>query len=425
MWLRHNFGRGFGRPSWKWGACLVGLALLLLAGPTLIARSPILPWLVRRAVADVPGHIRWKHVTLSWWKPIEVRDAELHDETGQPILRVARLWTDKTLLELLCDRRELGTMHLDAPELHCVCRGASSNLEQAFAPLVAARSEAAGRPARELGVALQIEVSNGTIVFHDADTRVSETLTGIALSARLGGARLAEAQAHGGIASRGTGHWQLELVIPSAEAGKASVLTRDIPLALLAPWARRIEPITRLEGTLTTRLELAWVRTPTGTWDLFLESDTVVDRLLVAAPRLHAERIALNRLELPCRVRFRNDQVHIEEAHCCCDAGAATLRNWVWSSDLRQALIHPGYQATMDVDLARLSALAPELFHLRPGTQLTDGRLTVDVRSRGAGGGPGGGGGVRVGGVPGGGGGQPVGWGVFWAGGFVPGRVVV
>ena len=93
---------------------LVLIALL----PTIIGHSPLAAYLVRRA-ARLDGTISFRSASIGWFTPTSVSDIEIRDVQGQPVLTATHLGCDRSLLYLLANPSNAGTLRIDKPILNC------------------------------------------------------------------------------------------------------------------------------------------------------------------------------------------------------------------------------------------------------------------------------------------------------------------
>ena len=137
-------------------AFLVTVVWLL---PGIIANTPLLPWILAKATADLNGTLQVKSASLGWFSPIAVEEIEVRDAAQQPILQAALLKGDTSLAAILWDSSKLGTLRLENPKLNVVLRSDGSNVED----LIAKYLEPSEGPSAELHTVLEIVDGSVTI----------------------------------------------------------------------------------------------------------------------------------------------------------------------------------------------------------------------------------------------------------------------
>ena len=154
---------------------------LMLGGLMLLALSWFAPWIVSAtgvwksllatAAPELAGKIDAQSLSLSWLSPIVAHRITIQDQHGQKLAEVESVRTQRSLLELILYRDDVGQVLLSKPHLSLVLRRDGSNLED-FLTVLAKKTGGGGSP---LGFSLQI--AEGTI---DVDDTISQRPWGLA-----------------------------------------------------------------------------------------------------------------------------------------------------------------------------------------------------------------------------------------------------
>jgi translocation and assembly module TamB len=152
---------------------IVGLLLAVLGwfAPWIAAATGLWKSLLAAAAPELDGKVDAKSLSLSWLSPIVARHVRVRDQNGQPLVEVESVRTQRSLLELVLYRDDLGHVLLTKPHLMLVLRHDGSNLEDFLAQL-AKNSTASSSP---LGFSLQI--AEGSV---DVDDTIAGRAWGLA-----------------------------------------------------------------------------------------------------------------------------------------------------------------------------------------------------------------------------------------------------
>src|SRR5438309_657104 len=92
---------------------LLGLGALLVlawAAPMLAAYTPLVSWMCNRYVNGFDVTIHIGSASLDWFSPIRLNNVELRDADGGLLAQIPKIETDRSLLTLLLDRDDLGSI---------------------------------------------------------------------------------------------------------------------------------------------------------------------------------------------------------------------------------------------------------------------------------------------------------------------------
>lgn len=157
---------------------IVGVLLVVLTMlPSIAAQTPLLSWGVTQAAAGIQGKVSVGSASLGWFSPIVLRDVKVTDTEGQLLAEIPTVRISKSLLGVLANSNDLGTIELTQPTAHVVVLEGSSNIEQLFpvaTPLPSSgNGEAApsSAPVATQPRTMRLVLRNGTV--HLADGRSS------------------------------------------------------------------------------------------------------------------------------------------------------------------------------------------------------------------------------------------------------------
>lgn len=375
---------------WLWRGLFVLtlFAALVWALPMIAALSPCRDWLAAQLGQRINGTVRLGGASLGWFSPIVLRDVEVCDAAGRRLASVAELETDRTLFGLLRDHEQLGMIRLRKPAVEVVFAGSGSNVEQVLAAeLLPAPQPGAAKGPHTLP-SLRLEISDGSVKVTDADRNKHWTVknldASLACSAAAGATLRANVQAaiddgvkpgslkvEGALHNLGTPEFRVEV------KGKFD----GFPLSLVGVVARRYQASADLAGYLEGQGQVT-TSFAQGKLQLQVVGEVVGSRCQLDAPPL-AERLCLDEVKLPCRLRLDGTRLTLEQAELTCDVGKASLRG---TFDLGQApedwLNTPGAAASLHVDASKLAARLPRTLRLRPDLRVTAGVLNLDCTSQ-------------------------------------------
>lgn len=352
---------------------LLTLVVLLLVGvwlaPGLLARTAYKDKFVADLTADVHGKVTVGEVSLNWLHPVAAFDLSVTDPNGKPVLSAKRVSTSKTLLELLLNRSELGTLRVEQPVADVRFEGGTTNVQQVFAKY----TEGEGTSARP---AVAVELVDGTVRLTDAKgtselTAVGGTATIPAgndpitfnLTATAGGLVKADGEL-------GTG-------------GKVSLDATDFDLGVLAPAVRHLAPDVTAGGKLRSKLTATWTPKEKGLPAFTADGDVHLTDVTVAAPPLGPTPARLKAADTPVSVAFDGKTLTVSRLDLTCDVGAVQFTGAIDTTAPLDSFTHQsGLNLVAEIDLAKLGGIAPGLLHLKEGTELTSGVVSARLGSK-------------------------------------------
>ncbi len=373
------------------------LALLLVVvalGPTLVSYTPLGGQLVDR-FAPVDGTVEIGSLSVGWFSPLAASQVTLRNAQGNVVASVETLSGDKSLVQLILDRSNLGHFDVTAPELALVLRSKGSNLEDVLAPLLAGGSDGAA-PA----VAVSLKVVGGSATIDDQVSGRKYQINSLAADVAwdsssteplsvAGSAKLVDANRTADVTiSLGS---QGSETAGALGSGHLKCQIDRLPLDVAEPLLRRRIAGGQLAGNLSARLDCTWGGGPKQD-EVSVQGQIDATDLLLGATALGHDRIEMARLTVPCQIVGTAEQLRIDKLILDCDLGRISATGTIAPQDfaagsLLAAAGRQTCQLSGKLDLMRLAALLPETLAIRSGTQITAGDLNVSLASGPAAGG--------------------------------------
>ncbi len=367
---------------------LITLALLLVGlylAPTIVARTPLGPWAVQSALG-LDGTISFGSASLGWFSGAAADNIEIRDAQGEKVLEVASLTTDKSLLALAMNSSDLGPIQVERPIVHVVAGPTATNLERVFASLFSGQDVS--------NIKVQLQITDGVISIDDVPSSRQFQIEGLALDCTIADADQPLVLVASGTISdkRQPGNFKLELRSKrlagsnQSPSGKVDCQTTDVPLEVLDPIMRRYIERATLSGRLSTRLAGAWGEMAEG-GEASVRGESSVTNLVFASASLGADRIELDRVDIPCQIVQQGETIEIEKLAIQCELGQLTLSGSAKMSDLSEpkilaALAREEYKLDGHADLAQIARRLPQTLKIREDTEITSGQIDLSVISR-------------------------------------------
>ncbi|HWB00433.1 MAG TPA: hypothetical protein VG713_18190 [Pirellulales bacterium] len=111
---------------------LVLLIALAAAAPTIVLRTPLGEKLLAMATAEVHGSVKIDQIDFGWLAPLEIANLQVLDSAGKPVLTVAHLKSDVTLLGMLKSRGSFGAVRIEEPVAIVELENGQTNFQEVF-----------------------------------------------------------------------------------------------------------------------------------------------------------------------------------------------------------------------------------------------------------------------------------------------------
>ena len=307
----------------------------------------------------------------------------------------------KNLFSLLLDHREIGTIRVEQPKLKLELRPDGSNVEDLVNPWLAAQ-----KPSTPIGFG--VEIIDGSIEGASLDgsskwrldrvnaevklpaDRKSTTVrvkTEIATEGSPAGNLLADVQWNqvtpdpSGAAASANGEMSKEL-----GEGAATVQATGLPLQIATIGLRRAGLDLQLAGQLTTKAALKFSE---RLQEAKIEQLTAQNLSVTSPELLGTDQIQLASVVGSGEIYRNTTEWQIRNVNLKSDvgefnaSGTGPLRATEnLGTQLAGAIRSGNWQLRGNVDLAKLAAMAPHTLHLREGTHISSGLVTVDLSSQ-------------------------------------------
>jgi hypothetical protein len=353
----------------------VVLAALLAAvawfAPLIVAKTGLRQRVIDKALADLNGRATADAAALGWFAPVVLTGVRVTDPAGAEVATAESVRTSLTLLQLARAVGDYGTVTVTRPVVHLACRPGGTNVEDLIRNYTAASDTPPG-PTR---TAVKVDVTDGKLVQTEAGVPGDTALDPVAVSVTVPADRAEPVSVDVTATCGGTA--AIDMAFGSPLSGK---LNADrFPLEAAGPILRRFGVTVRVGGSLTADLSGEFGDAPS------LRGRAGVRGLTLGAPWLGPDPVRLASAELPLDIAVAGDEIDVRKAELTCDVGTLRLTGKApLAGTAEQYAGRAGLTAAADLDVARLSGLAPRLLRLRPGTALTDGRLVASLTSAAA-----------------------------------------
>jgi hypothetical protein len=112
-----------------------------------------------------------------------------------------------------------------------------------------------------------------------------------------------------------------------------------------------------------------------------------LDNVAATGGPLGTDRLALRRVELPCKLAYQNRRLDVDQLRLACDVGQLSIAGSVAipdkvGGDTLSQVAKSAFNVDGQLDLAKLAALLPSTLHVRQGTQITSGHVQLAISSK-------------------------------------------
>lgn len=378
----------------RWGRrLLIGLALTATAlwfSPEIVSRTALRQEVPKLLFPFFQGRVALGETSLGWNSPVVVRNVEIADIDGTPLMTIGELRSEATLWQLVSNRQALGRFTLDRCMAFVQATANGSNFDQTIADFWNA-------PASDPQQSLEL-VCLGTRI----------ELRGMAEGERL---PLPPFDARVRVAMDGPRSFQLDLKAQDTEHPgsvlqvqvssqdtaipdglRVKVAATDWQLASFNPVVQARWGQGRLFGALNGHSELELVSATPMRWSS--RSDLTIAQLeLFDLPGLDAENLRMNKVVFTGDLRGTDQWIECLAVALDSDLAAVEVsgnwalahwQHWTSSPDSQPsvALIDEDFQVRGWIDAAAIARQWPRLLHLRDNVRVTEGRLTFAADSR-------------------------------------------
>ncbi len=395
------------RFRWKWLlAPLVSGLILAACGPTLVSRTSLRHTLLGWAAPSLRGKVVLGDLRLSWTRPLEVRNVTVLDRDDRRMLQIARVASDRSLLDLLRQPRNLGSLVVVSPDLHLVVRRDGSNLQDLWGSIARSGDQGPhpGEPAPAVNICVHVseghltvvdEVTGRTTSLSDVQAGFQPSADDVALMTVQLGGRVDDAGRPGKFMSEISWKSPASWTLKDLGAGTGRLQAAHFPLATLKPAYIRLFPDLDVAGDVSGEVQVTWTTETQGPVAR-MTSRLELDSFEFAAPSiLGKDRLVDPRLSIQLDGTIERDFLRIERLtlDSTLVRGSATA-----AGPVAVFLKNRPYQLVADatsphelscqgqIDIPRIAASLPNTLRLKPEMRLEEGSIQFDVGTESVGG---------------------------------------
>lgn len=388
-------------------ASLIAIAIFF-GVPWLLQNREWAVSVINRNAGIRPMRIDLASIRLGWFRPLEIQGLRLVDDQGSDLVRVGEIQTQWSLLSLITNYRNLGTIEIRDAAIALDVQPGTTNLEEAIKPWLAEASSSdsatgGSSPSFTGRIRLtnavihardSVDLTSWEIKFDEADiplptpeqafppmTLVGRLLQTAALpgEAPVGGQFTIRTQS---LTQRSEGP-----VATGLSALRMGIVTQDMPLQWVSLIKRRLPdlPIDRLVGRATVQAEVEF---PSQNSMMATIQTAQVDELQVVAPDMLGPRGAnLRQIKLSGDVHMTPNRLSTRGSKLDCDVGSVIAKaDFAWPIQV-PTLSKPWFDDTDleiqgSVDLPQLTRVAPDLVRTQDQLELLTGVATLNAVQR-------------------------------------------
>ena len=343
--------------------------------PAIIARTSLRHRIIDSSLVDLNGKVRCESASMSWFGSVELREVTFTEPSGRVAVTAPKLTTSKTLLQLATQRGDLGTFHIENPEILITFENGASNIEE----WISNYTKDDGTPPKPERLAFAIEAIGGKATIKGvADSHLSS----VKYSFRSPKSRAQPLEMQ--VAAEAATGGKIDTFMQFGALGAIRVSASAFPLGVIAQVLPDYAPGIDVVGMLTCELDAKWRTASDKPTTLDASGSANITDFALRAPLLQGETLALKSVALlPSDIRtLESGAVEVKSLKLLCDVGDASVSGLFDPSfDLAKLLNQPGVTANAHVDLAKLAALLPKLLRIRSDTIIRGGAVDVTLKS--------------------------------------------
>ena len=376
------------RRRWPW--ILLILFVLLYFLPTLIVQTPLKQKAIDWATADFKGDIVVDNISAGWFSPTKISGVTVLDETGQPLLTVDQVTTNKSLYGFATAGNDYGSIEIESPKIYLKLRPDGSNLEDAIAEYMKPSDE----PATDLPHLL-LHVNQGEL--HIASTTDSRTtlINNLNINSEIAGetaAVIADVNCSAATTGESSGTLNLKLALDAgskqivADNGTCQLQTQAIPAAALVPILQRVIGPCNVIGQIDGNADVQFSGGGSGV-AANLDRMTITQFAFVAPEYLKNDQITLERIAANGQIKIASTAIQAVNFETKTDFGSVTSNGQIDLAQLSE-FVPPGdvapeeFTAHGEVELAKIARMLPETLGLHNDLTVESGTITFDVATR-------------------------------------------
>lgn len=396
------------------GALGVAAAAVFFGVPLVLQNRSLMVSLINQNAGLAPMRVDLNGIQGGWIRPFKIQGLRLIDDRGAELVQVGEVETELNLISALMNYRNLKTITLRNTQVALDVQPGTTNLEEAFKPLLAVPTHSAGATSTSSGgFSGRVRIADAIVHARDSvdntawDIKIAEadiplptpeqsippmTLVGV-LTQTV--AHAGETPAWGQFTIR-TQPISQDLVTQGAPGAptasnapslRMNVATNGMPLQWISLVKRRLPdfPIDRLYGQATVQADVEF----TDSNALMAVIQTAqLDQLQVVAPGLLGERGAsMRQIKISGDFSLFQNRISTRGAKLDCDVGSVIAKADIAIPSVSPSLMRPWLEdSDIDIqgtlDLPQLANVAPDLVRTQDQVQLVSGAATLSMIQR-------------------------------------------
>ncbi|PHS19047.1 MAG: hypothetical protein COA78_01400 [Blastopirellula sp.] len=369
--------------KWKRPLIIVGILGFLFFLPTIVAQTPLLSYLVDRAAEKSGAQVSVGSASLGWFSPVVAHDVTIDQpELGRSV-SVERVRISKSLISLIQDQSQLGTVELLRPTVNLIVKALESN------PVVDPVSNPDAKSNVNSLPTFRILVKQGTVHVEDPTTSTKWSLleldaemnraadiSGLEFAVKTNlqlGRQIGQVQA--------TGNYDLQTGQISVDCN-----TQNVSLQVADSAATYLGLGFRASGNLNGRVHLTAADN-----QYTLQTNLTASNFQCFYPDVLGQQVVQeNQLRAVGTITINAGQIVADQFTIHTDQGNLTAHGNIPVSfetggsltALASSLTsNQPWHLHANVDIARLAAKYPALLSIKQDTQLTSGQVTLQIQN--------------------------------------------
>jgi len=357
---------------------LLALVGLVALAPTILSLTPLGPQLVASAAqGQIDGSLEAKSVSIGWLSSTTLTDVTVKDPQGNIVATAESVVVGKSILGLLSDRNDLGTITVANPQVVVVTRPDGSNLEDLLAPLLA-------KPSTGPTPAMIVDVQNGNVKLVDAVSDQSWELTPVAahVESPRGAETAWKVTAEAKLRDSGV-RADIAHVPGDATQTSATIEADRFPLEPLQPVLTRLLGPVRLSGAVTGKVA-AELADGGKRQKLTFENVDALQVSFASSQYLGQDTLRFEQAKANGTAQLADGVWQFRDLEVRSDVAALVGSGDVRISDFTSAKAIPQTDCDIRgvVDVARVLQMLPHTLRVRQGVQITSGQATMSISSQ-------------------------------------------
>ena len=360
---------------------LVGVAVLIGLGPTIVSTGPVRRMVLQRVNRQINGELSINSWSIGWLSGVSLRGISLRDKESQPVATVESVSLNPSYLSLLGQRARLGKVNIQKPHLDIRFRpDGQTNLEQ----IGILPGPKPVEPTRKQ-ISFDLQVNDGTVIIHRPEAAllsINNIKADIQMASgkepldfrvscdfadEQGGGQL-EAQGH--IPRQNDG--QLELAQLEA---KAAIDVKRFALGLISPLLQRAGLDLSVSGLLDAKVNAELH----GLQNVQLFCQANCPDIHLSGELLKTDHFHVRDFSSKVQVGYQDNKLNLETLQLASKLGGIQAQGVAYfTPDGKQAAVGSGrLNGELNFDLPKILNQLPATVRLRQGLKIISGELTA------------------------------------------------